>query len=142
MTLEDERDLTNSASERVLFPENFILLDYMLSQIISIIPGEFNEKNIKKNLAITKGAILTEKIMIELVDKGIGRQEGHEIMRKTAIEAKKKNISMKTILMNNPKIKNIFNETEIDSMLDPGNYLGKAEEQVEILVKKLRKKYL
>ena len=49
---------------------------------------------------------------------------------------------MKTILMNNPKIKNIFNETEIDSMLDPGNYLGKAEEQVEILVKNLRKKYL
>lgn len=142
MTLEDERDLTNSASERVLFPENFILLDYMLSQIISIIPGEFNENNIEKNLALTKGAILTEKIMIELVNKGIGRQDGHEIMRKTAIEAKQKDVSLKEILMKNPTINNIFNETEIDSMLDPKNYLGKAEEQVENLVKILRKKYL
>ncbi len=142
MTLEDERDLTNSASERVLFPENFILLDYMLSQIISIIPGEFDENNIEKNLALTKGAILTEKIMIELVNKGIGRQDGHEIMRKTAIEAKQKDVSLKEILMKNPKINNIFNETEIDSMLDPKNYLGKAEEQVENLVKILRKKYL
>jgi adenylosuccinate lyase len=142
MTLEDERDLTNSASERVLFPENFILLDYMLSQIISIIPGEFNENNIEKNLALTKGAILTEKIMIELVNKGIGRQDGHEIMRKTAIEAKQNDVSMKEILMKNPKINNIFDETEIDSMLDPKNYLGKAEEQVENLVKILRKKYL
>lgn len=142
MTLEDERDLTNSASERVLFPENFILLDYMLSQIISIIPGEFNENNIEKNLALTKGAILTEKIMIELVNKGIGRQDGYEIMRKTAIEAKQKDVSLKEILMKNPTINNIFNETEIDSMLDPKNYLGKAEEQVENLVKILRKKYL
>ncbi|MHA1730117.1 MAG: adenylosuccinate lyase [Promethearchaeota archaeon] len=143
ITLEDERDLTNSASERILFPENFILLDYMLGQLVSILSGlEFNTKNIKRNLNLTKGAFLTEKIMIELVKKGIGRQEGHELMRKLAIEARKRNISMKEIIMENKMIMSKFTESEIDSMLKPKNYIGKAAEQVENLVKNLKLRHL
>ncbi|MHA1561339.1 MAG: adenylosuccinate lyase, partial [Promethearchaeota archaeon] len=38
--LEDERDLTNSANERIIFAENFILLDYMLHQLAQILEGE------------------------------------------------------------------------------------------------------
>ncbi|MCP4764512.1 MAG: adenylosuccinate lyase [archaeon] len=143
MTLEDERDLTNSASERVLFPENFILLDYMLSQISSILSNpEFNLKNIEKNLNLSKGAFLAEKIMIELVNKGIGRQEGHEILRNAAIDARNRDVSMKVILLENALIKEKFTEKELDEMLDPKNYIGKSIEQVENLIKTLKTNYL
>ncbi|MGV9200322.1 MAG: adenylosuccinate lyase, partial [Promethearchaeia archaeon] len=93
MVLEDERDLTNSASERVLFSENFIFLDFMISQLHKNLKGVvFNEENIKKNLNLTKGACLAEKIMVELVNRGIGRQDGHEILRKAAIQAREEDI--------------------------------------------------
>ena len=143
MTLEDERDLTNSASERILFPENFILLDYMLTQVSSILSGpEFNLKNIERNLNLTKGAFLAEKIMIELVGKGIGRQDGHEILRTAAIEARDRNVMMKEILLENNMIKEKFTVKELDEMLDPKNYIGKSIEQVENLISILKKKYL
>ena len=81
MVLEDERDLTNSASERVIFAENFVFLDFMIQELIRNLKGiEFDEKKIEENLNLTKGACLAEKIMVELVAKGIGRQEGHEIL--------------------------------------------------------------
>ncbi|MFX1312779.1 MAG: adenylosuccinate lyase, partial [Promethearchaeota archaeon] len=41
---EDERDITNSAAERVIFAENFILLDYMIKQLTQNLRGiEFNQ---------------------------------------------------------------------------------------------------
>ena len=140
--LEDERDLTNSASERVIFPENFIFLDFMIKELTKNIQGlEFDELKIEQNLNLTKGAILAEKIMIELVNKGIGRQEGHEILREAAITAREKNLDMKKILVENKKISDKFSDKELDEILDPHNYLGKAIEQVEKLLKFLKNKY-
>jgi len=142
MVLEDERDLTNSANERIIFSENFILLDFMINQLTEIILGlEFNELKIEENLNLTKGASLVEKVMINLVDKGIGRQEGHEILRKAAIIAKNENIIINEILFKNPKIQEVFSKNEIDDLLDPHNYIGKALEQTENILNVLKNKY-
>ena len=142
MVLEDERDLTNSASERVIFAENFIFLDFIIKQLTQILQGlEFNENKIEANLNLTRGACLTERIMVELVNKGIGRQEGHEILRQAAIQARNENIYMKDILIKHDRIKNKFTKEELDEILNPHNYIGKAVEQVENLTKILKNKY-
>jgi adenylosuccinate lyase len=140
--LEDERDLTNSANERIIFSENFILLDFMINQLTDIILGvEFDEFKIEENLNLTKGASLSEKVMVNLVKKGIGRQEGHEILRKAAIKAKNENVLIKEILYKNPKIQEVLSKNEIDELLDPHKYIGKALEQTENLLNILKKKY-
>jgi adenylosuccinate lyase len=142
ISLEDERDLTNSASERVLFAETFVLLDYMLVQLHSILSGlEFNTENIRKNLNLTEGAILSERIMIELVGKGVGRQNAHELLRTAIIKAKSKNIPIREVFNSLPIIKSKFTPQEIDGLLNPSNYIGKAVEQVENLLKHLKSKY-
>ena len=141
--LEDERDLTNSANERIIFAENFMLLDYMLHQIAQILEGEeFNLQAIQRNLDFTHGAFLAEKIMVEMVDKGIGRQEGHEILRQAAIKARELNLPMKEILMNENVIKDKFTEDQLDDILKPENYIGTAVSQVENLIEILKKKYI
>ena len=142
IVLEDERDLTNSANERIIFAENFVLLDYMIKQLTSIIEEvEFDEIKIEENLNLTKGAVLSEKIMVNLVEKGIGRQEGHEILRNAAIKAKKENRFLKEILIEDPNIAEVFTKTEIDDLLNPHKYLGKAVEQTENILKFLKNKY-
>ena len=142
IVLEDERDLTNSANERIIFAENFILLDFMLAQLTKNIEEvEFDEIKIEENLNLTKGAVLSEKIMVNLVEKGIGRQEGHEILRNAAIKAKKENKFLKEILIANPKIEEVFTKKEIDHLLNPHKYLGKAVEQTENILQFLKNKY-
>ena len=82
ISLEHERDLTNSSVERILFPESFILVDYMLRQMNQILSNmEFDQQNIKKNLEMTRGLIMTEHVMSGLVKRGMGRQEAHEFLR-------------------------------------------------------------
>ncbi|MQY82984.1 adenylosuccinate lyase, partial [archaeon] len=78
IALEHERDISNSSLERIIIPEGFILTDYILRQMTGILrDAVFDYENIERNLNLTLGLCLTEKVMIELVEKGIGRQDAH-----------------------------------------------------------------
>lgn len=141
VALEHERDLTNSSVERIIIPEGFILLDYMLKQMIMILEGlEFNYDNIERNLNLTQGLILAERVMIELVKKGIGRQESHEILRQSALRSSKEGKGLKQILMAHPTVSKKVSEDELDCWLDPRNYVGTAIEQVDRVVEYLEGK--
>jgi adenylosuccinate lyase len=142
ISLEDERDISNSGSERVMLPETFVLLDYMLVQLKNILSGlELNKENIARNLNLTDGAILSERIMIELVGKGVGRQEAHELLREAVIKARTEKISIRNVFNNQPTIKTKFTPQEVEEMLEPKNYIGTAVEQIEKLVDILSSKY-
>ena len=79
--------------------------------------------------------------MVELVDKGIGRQDGHEILRQAAIKARDAKISMKNILLQDPKIQGKFTEHDLEELLDPANYLGLAIPQIDEALSTLKKQY-
>ncbi len=139
--LEHERDLTDSSAERIIFPETFILVDYMLKEMTNILSGlEFNYDNIKRNLDKTKGLIMTENLMLGLVKKGVGRQDAHELLRQASMKVIKENKSLKEVLLKNETIKKKFTGKELDWYLDPKNYIGTAVEQVENVIKTLRVK--
>ncbi|MFX1409336.1 MAG: adenylosuccinate lyase [Promethearchaeota archaeon] len=142
IVLEDERDITNSASERVIFAENFILLHYIIKELTRNLEGiEFDESKIEENLNLTKGACLSEKVMVELVNRGIGRQEGHEILRKAIIIARNEKKFMRDILYENKEISKQFSREELEDLLNPHKYIGTAIKQTENLLKILKKKY-
>ncbi|WXG40040.1 MAG: adenylosuccinate lyase [Candidatus Freyarchaeum deiterrae] len=136
--IEHERDLTNSSSERIIFPESYILLDYILTELISILKGlEFNYQNIQKNLELEGGLYMSENVMLKLVEKGLGRQEAHEILRQLAIKCRQENIPLKNAILSHKKLKTLVTENELNNWLDPKQYIGTAVEQVEKLVTKL-----
>ncbi len=130
--LEHERDLTNSANERVIFPESFIATDYMAKQMTAILSNlEFFPENIKKNLELSKGLIMAERLMIELTKKGMGRQEAHELVRGMAQEAFKSGRHLRDVVLE----KNIISEKEADEIFSPETYIGDAEKIVENVLK-------
>ena len=137
--LEHERDLTDSSAERIILPESFILTHYILREAQNIISGlKVNEKNIRKNLKLTRGRIMSEALMQKLVEKGVPRQEAHELVRVAAMESFEKDIEMATALINSGKVKGLLSLKEIEDVLNPENYIGSAIEQIENVVKKLK----
>ncbi|MBD3187786.1 adenylosuccinate lyase [Candidatus Bathyarchaeota archaeon] len=141
--IEHERDLTNSSVERIMFPENFILLDFMLVQFTSILQGiEINKAGIRKNLELTKGAIMSEYVMVELVGKGMSRQEAHEVLRQVAIRCRQEGISFKQGIQEDNRVGTYFKSNEIDDLFDPSRYIGAAPELVDRTVASIRDKWL
>jgi adenylosuccinate lyase len=137
-TLWDERDLTNSSCERVIFPEASILTDHILLVMIRVIEGlNIREDNIRRNLMLLQGVNMAESVMIALTRKGMDRQEAHEIVRVASMEALEKKRPLSLILGKHAAVAGLLSPDEIVSLLEPDNYIGTAEWQVERLIEKL-----
>jgi adenylosuccinate lyase len=139
IALEHERDLSNSSLERVTIPEGLILTDYILRQMTSIIQGlVFDHDNIERNLNMSLGLCLTERAMLELVKKGVGRQEAHAMMRKLAMRCWAEKQGLKEMMLQDEETRKLVNRKELDDWLEPANYIGTAVEQVDRVTKLLR----
>lgn len=142
-TLWDERDLTNSSPERILFPEATILTDHILKIMISVLEGlNLKEDKIKQNLAMLHGINMAESVMIELTKKGMGRQEAHEVIREKSMEALASQKPLSVLLSQTAEVTQVIPAQEIEKLLDPESYIGTSVQQVEKVVKKLRSLYL
>jgi adenylosuccinate lyase len=132
IALEHERDLTNSANERIIFSESFIAVDYMLKQMIYILDGlVFYHDNIKRNLELTNGLIMAERLMIYLTEKGMGRQEAHEKIRQAAQFAFTNKKHLKDVVIANK----IISKEEAEKLFDYESYIGDAVRIVENAVR-------
>ncbi|MFH1424302.1 MAG: adenylosuccinate lyase [archaeon] len=136
--LEHERDLTDSSCERVILPESFVLCDFMLKEMIAIVSGlVVYPERMKENLKMSRGRNMGEAVMMALTEKGIGRQEAHELVRAAAMESFENNIKMKEALLKNAKIKELLGEKGVEHALKPENYLGATKEHINTVLKKL-----
>jgi len=130
--LEHERDLTNSANERFIFTESFIITDYMLKETNKILAGlQFFPENIERNLELTHGAVMAERVMIALTDKGFGRQEAHELMRNCSMEAYRDKKKLLDVLVAKPEVTKLISKEELAKLFVPKNYIGESVEIVE-----------
>ena len=127
-----ERDLTNSANERFVFPLAFILLDEMLKKMTAVLDGlvVFPE-NMKRNLESTGGLILSERVTGKLVEKGMGRQEAHELVRRCSMKALETGASFRSVLVSTDEVVRRLSEKEVDDCLDYSTYLGVAGRLVD-----------
>ncbi len=143
IALEHERDLTNSSIERITIPEGFILTDYILRQMNSIIRGlEFDYEKITRNLHLSLGLPMTERVMIELVRKGMGRQEAHEMLRRLAMRCLRERRSLREAIIEDEAASSLIGREELEEWLDPEGYIGTAVEQVERVTRALRELWL
>jgi adenylosuccinate lyase len=127
-----ERDLTQSSCERFIFPEVFILTDYLLCLMIRVIDNlKVDSKKMLNNMFLTQGRNMSEAVMMKLTEKGISRQVAHELLRKLAITSKIENKQFKEVLLEDEFISKYLSEKEINIALDPKNYLGTTIKQIE-----------
>ncbi len=140
IALEHERDLTNSSAERSILPTVFILADDVLIRMNKILQdiAVFPE-NMSQNLSFTKGAIMAEAMIMRLVQKGMGRQTAHEILRQSSFKATELNCRLEDILVSDQKILKYFSTQEIKDNLQYESYIGHSCEKTRQIINKWKK---
>ena len=74
---------------------------------------------------------MAEKVMIELVEHGIARDEAHEILRSASFEAVDKKIELIDVCSRTPEIAAAFSIEELEAMFEPSNHIGDSGEIVD-----------
>ncbi|MEM3396512.1 MAG: adenylosuccinate lyase [Thermoplasmata archaeon] len=129
-----ERDLTNSSAERFIIPHAFILCDDIIHKTISLFRKlNVNAEQMQKNIELTQGLVMAERVMIELTKKGMGRQEAHELVRKLSMEALSEKRHLSDLLVE----RQIFSREDVEKIFEAGSYVGVAPEIVDKIIKEL-----
>ena len=81
---------------------------------------------------------MAEAVMIALVTKDIGRQDAHEMMRRLSMKAMENKTTLKEEISRDEHISGLFSPEELDALMDPKNYIGRAEEIVDTVISKIR----
>src|SRR3989440_6571694 len=134
-----ERDLTNSAAERILIPHACVLIDEMVAKTTEIFRTlRVFPDRMKANLEATKGQVMAEAVMMALVAKGLGRQEAHKLVRDVAQDARTKGTHLREALLAEARISKLLSKSEIETAMDPMAYLGQSTAIVESTLKRIR----
>lgn len=127
-----ERDLTNSSCERIIFPEACILTDYILNLTIKLMSNlVFYEDNIERNLNLTNGLIMAERLMAELTRAGMGKQTAYGIVRECAIKANKSNEPLAEVILSKDEVKEFLTEEDVEKIMNPHTYIGSSQKIID-----------
>ena len=143
------RSLATSLSDRIVIPEGFVLADYSTALLANVVERAILvPKNIETNLYQTNGIITSERVMTELVGRGLGRQDAHTIMEEVADSIKDK-VMDKTItdhdlfgkaLIGDGRVLEYLSEEDVLEFSDPANYIGKSKEVIDRASRQLKGK--
>lgn len=130
-----ERDLTNSSSERVIIPHAYLVIDQMLEDALKLLDVlHVNTTAGKRNIELTKGLLMSEALMVLLVEKGWARHEAHRKVMQLS-RSVKEGESLIDLAMKDEEISKFCSPHELRERLKPENYLGNVSELIERTVK-------
>ncbi|MFH1380148.1 MAG: adenylosuccinate lyase [bacterium] len=119
-----ERDISHSSVERVIIPDSCILLDFMLMRMNSILRDlRVYPENMKTNISKTADIIVSQRIMLELVEKGMKREDAYKIVQYHAMKARDEHVDYKEAIKNDSTIKTLMKEKDIDACFDLNYYI-------------------
>ena len=134
-----ERDLANSSSERFTLSHGSALCEDVITKTRDVLTNMWvDSERCMENILSQRGLVMAEKVMIELVEHGIARDEAHEILRSASFEAVDKKIELIDVCARTPEISAAFSIEELEEMFDPANHIGDSGEIVDECVKLAR----
>ena len=134
-----ERDLANSSSERFTLSHASELCEDVVSKTRQVLTNMWVDSDrCLENIKSQRGLVMAEKVMIELVEYGIPRDEAHEILRSASFEAVDKKMELIDVCSRTPEIAAAFSAEELEAMFDPMNHIGVSGEIVDEAVELAR----
>ena len=111
-----ERDISHSATERIIMPDATILLDYMLNRMKGILENivVFEDQMIN-NIYKTNGVIFAQRVMNALIDKGFAREKAYDTVQPIAMKAMQENKPYKDLLKQDETVMNHLSEDELEA---------------------------
>jgi len=119
-----ERDISHSSTERIILPDSCLVVDYILPLFTSIMQGlQVYPQRMKRNIALTKGLIFSQRVMLTLINKGLSRQKAYELVQRNAMKAWKRNRSFLNLLKADPEVTAVLSPSELEQNFDEQYYL-------------------
>ena len=123
-----ERDISHSATERIIMPDATILLDYMLNRMMGILENlVVFEEQMKANIYRTNGVIFAQRVMNALIDKGFAREKAYDTVQPVAMRAMSEGAAYIDLLREEPTVKATLTSEELEGCFTLEYYMKNVD---------------
>jgi adenylosuccinate lyase len=132
-----ERDLANSANERVVLPHAILLTDDILNKLTDVFSGlRVDPVRMQGEVDRSAGGSMIESLMLALTGRGLARSDAHELLRQLT-----KDPSAGPSLAERAKADRVVRQwlepSDIDQLLDPATYVRAATAKTDRILARL-----
>lgn len=119
-----ERDISHSSVERVIMPDSTIVLDYMLNKFIEVMQDlVVYPDNMLANLVKTRGLLFSQRVLLELMDKGLTRTKAYDLVQRAAMKTWEEKLDFKEMLLKDEAVSKYLTQKDLDRIFDLDYYL-------------------
>lgn len=123
-----ERDISHSATERIIMPDATILLDYMLNRMMGILENlVVFEKQMHDNIYRTNGVIFAQRVMNALIDKGFVREKAYDTVQPVAMRAMQEGKPYIDLLREDPTVSATLSAEELEACFTLDYYMKNVD---------------
>lgn len=123
-----ERDISHSATERIIMPDATILLDYMLNRMMGILENlTIFEEKMMADIYMTNGVIFAQRVMNALIGKGWVREKAYDTVQPVAMKAMATGTNYKELLLQTPDVMAMLTPEELDGCFTLDYYLKNVD---------------
>ena len=115
-----ERDISHSSAERVVLPDAFLAVDYMLDRFAWLLEGMVvRPERMRANLEATGGLFFSQRLLLALVESGLERDDAYRAVQRHAMRAWDEGLDFRGLVRSDPQI---TSRVSLDDVFDLGAY--------------------
>jgi len=123
-----ERDISHSSVERIIAPDATILLDFMLARLTGMIDKLIvYPERMLENIAMTRGLIFSQMVLLKLIDKGMTRESAYAVVQRSAMKSWLENLEFRSLLSSDPEVMSFLKEEELEGVFQVNNFLTQID---------------
>src|SRR6188768_3745241 len=132
-----ERDISHSSAERVVIPDSFLALDYMLDRFAWLIEGlVVRPERMRRNLEDGHGLFFSQRLLSALVESGMRRDAAYRQVQRHAMRAWEEGLDLRELARADDEI---ASRVDLDAIFDLGWYTRHVDAVFERLGELARK---
>jgi adenylosuccinate lyase len=131
-----ERDITHSSAERVVVPDAFLALDYMLERFAWLLEGlvVFPER-MRRNLEASHFLFFSQRVLLALVESGLSRDDAYRLVQRNAMRAWEEEQDFRELVRGDPELAPRLALDEVFSLEPYTRHVDTVFERLSALVR-------
>lgn len=123
-----ERDISHSSVERYIAPDTTVALDFSLRRLAGLIKNlVVYPQNMLKNLHQMKGLVFSQKILLDLTQAGVSREDAYRLVQRNAMKVWEDDKDFLTELLADQEVVGTLGETKIRESFDLNYHLKQVD---------------
>jgi adenylosuccinate lyase len=133
-----ERDISHSSAERVVIPDAFLAVDYMLDRFAWLVDGlVVRTERMRENLESSHGLYFSQRVLLALVESGLPRDDAYRLVQRDAMRAWDEGLDFPSLVRADAEI---AARIDVDSVFDASVYTRHVDTVFERLRARARRK--